>query len=80
MPEFTESHENAMNSVRKYTHNFAKLSESQELLHERFEREFTEYDAMDDLGGVAVYFKRNAFVAFYDYEMQLGHVFTEAVQ
>jgi hypothetical protein len=37
--------------------------------------EQTGWDAREDLGGVTVYFKDNALVAFYDYEQFRGTVF-----
>ena len=37
--------------------------------------EQTGWDAREDLGGITVYFKDNALVAFYDYEQFRGTVF-----
>jgi hypothetical protein len=37
--------------------------------------EQTAWDAREDLGGITVYFKDNALVAFYDYEQFRGTVF-----
>jgi hypothetical protein len=37
--------------------------------------EQTAWDAREDLGGITVYFRDNALVAFYDYEQFRGTVF-----
>ena len=37
--------------------------------------EQTGWDAREDLGGITVYFRDNALVAFYDYEQFRGTVF-----
>jgi hypothetical protein len=37
--------------------------------------EQTAWDAREDLGGITVYFRDNALVAFYDYEQFKGTVF-----
>jgi hypothetical protein len=37
--------------------------------------EQTAWDAREDLGGITVYFKDSALVAFYDYEQFRGTVF-----
>jgi len=49
-----------------------------EVLEERAEaliQEETQYTLREDLGGITVYFKDNALVAFYDYEQFKGTVF-----
>jgi len=49
-----------------------------ELLEERAEALIlaeTAYTAREDLGGITVYFKNGALVAFYDYEQFKGTVF-----
>lgn len=44
-------------------------------LEQRFEAEFTDWDAREDLGGITVYLREGQLVAFYDYEQFCGSVF-----
>ncbi len=77
MRDITDVESNTINSAT-YTHDFEDSyvdSNSINDLQDRFEREFTDYDACDDLGGIAVYFKQDKLVAFYDYEQFKGAVF-----
>jgi hypothetical protein len=46
-----------------------------ELLAEGLVAEATAFTVRKDLGGITVYLKGNALVAFYDYERFVGHVF-----
>ena len=41
--------------------------------------EVTGADVKEDIGGLCVYLLGSEIVAFYDYEMQVGHVFESAV-
>jgi hypothetical protein len=46
-----------------------------EQLAEGLVAEATDFTVRKDLGGITVYLKGNALVAFYDYERFVGHVF-----
>jgi len=71
----------AINSVGpNYSINFTSLEdiaemEDCELLAEGLVAEATAFTVREDLGGITVYLKDNALVAFYDYENLVGHVF-----
>jgi len=72
---------NAINSVGpNYSINFKQFEahdemEDCELLAEGLVAEATAFTVRKDLGGITVYLKDNALVAFYDYENFVGHVF-----
>ena len=68
----------------EYTHNYeaealasfeSSGDDKMEELEQRFEAEFTDYTAREDLGGITVYLKEGRLVAFYDYEQFCGTVF-----
>jgi hypothetical protein len=49
-----------------------------ELIEQELEMRFddsVEYDTVEDLGGINVYFKDNKLIAFYDYEQFVGTYF-----
>ena len=49
-----------------------------ELIEQELEMRFddsVEYDTVEDLGGINVYFKCNKMIAFYDYEQFVGTYF-----
>jgi Mg2+/Co2+ transporter CorC len=69
------------------THNYevealasfaARGDDMMEELTERFGSEFTDYDASEDIGGLVLYRRAGALVAFYDYEQFRGAVLTSA--
>ena len=72
---------NAINSVGpNYSINFTSLEDLAEMedceqLAEGLVAEATAFTVREDLGGITVYLKDNALVAFYDYENLVGHVF-----
>ena len=72
---------NAINSVGpNYSINFTSLEDIAEMedceqLAEGLVAEATAFTVREDLGGITVYLKDNALVAFYDYENLVGHVF-----
>lgn len=84
MFNLTDAQSAQINSA-EYTHDFeaealasyeATGNDLMEELEERFENEFTDYTAREDLGGLTVYLKDNKLVAFYDYEQFKGAVFS----
>lgn len=82
MSKLTESQELAINSLRQYTLDFRNRTESiedLELIADATIMNQTQAKSYVDLGGITVYFKDSKLVAFYDYEMQCGTVFDEAV-
>jgi len=50
-------------------------SEALETQADDYIAEVTGADVKEDIGGLCVYLSGNEIVAFYDYEMQVGHVF-----
>ena len=83
----TEAQSAQINSTEVYTLDYeTEALASYELtgddlmdeLEERADSVITEataYNVREDLGGITVYFKDNALVAFYDYEQFKGTVF-----
>ena len=77
----TLAQSNAINSVGPhYSINFTEFEgcgemEDCEQLAEGLVAEATAFTVRKDLGGITVYLKDNALVAFYDYERFVGHVF-----
>ena len=83
----TDAQSNAINATVNYSINYeaealaSYESTGDDLMDELEERaesiitEATAYTAREDLGGITVYFKDNALVAFYDYEQFKGTVF-----
>ena len=83
----TDAQSAQINATVNYTLNYeaealasynAGEGDLMEELEERAEsiiQEATAYTERDDLGGITVYFKGNALVAFYDYEQFKGTVF-----
>ena len=83
----TDAHSNLINSTVVYTIDYeAEALESfeatgddlMEALEDRADLvilESTAYDTREDLGGLTVYFRAGALVAFYDYERFVGTVF-----
>ena len=80
----TDAQSAQINSA-EYTHDYedealasfeATGDDMMDELEARFESQFTNYDLREDLGGLTVYFKDNALVAFYDYEQFKGAVFS----
>jgi hypothetical protein len=77
----TLAQSNAINSVGpNYSINFKQFEARDEMedceqLAEGLVAEATDFTVRKDLGGITVYLKGNALVAFYDYERFVGHVF-----
>lgn len=84
MFQLTSEQEQMINSVKEYTYDFRDLDFNSEELTVKTELSIynaTQFSKSVDLGGLTVYYnKDNELVAFYDYEMQCGHIFeTEVV-
>lgn len=84
MFQLTSEQEQMINSVKEYTYDFRDLDFNSEELTVKTELSIynaTQFSKSVDLGGLTVYYnKDNELVAFYDYEMQCGHIFeTETV-
>ena len=87
MPNLTDAQSAQINNTEVYTLDYeAEALQSyddtgDDLMDELEVRatnvilEQTNWDAREDLGGITVYFKDNALVAFYDYEQFKGTVF-----
>jgi hypothetical protein len=60
-----------------YSINYSNedYSEALETQADDYIAESTGADVKEDIGGLCVYLLGNKLVAFYDYEMQVGHVF-----
>ena len=83
----TDAQSNAINATVNYSINYeaealaSYESTGDDLMDELETRaestiaDSTAYTAREDLGGITVYFKDNALVAFYDYEQFKGTVF-----
>jgi len=83
----TDADSNLINSTEIYTLDYetealasfeATGDDLMEELEDRADLvilESTAYDTREDLGGITVYFKTGALVAFYDYERFVGTVF-----
>ena len=83
MFQLTSEQEQMINSVTEYAFDFRdkEYSEELEITTELSIYNATQFAKSEDLGGLTVYYnKNNELVAFYDYEMQCGHIFeTETV-
>ena len=78
----TASQEQAINSVTDYSIDYRERSEDEDMLETMADMTIlnaTQFRDFEDLGGLTVYFKEGALVAFYDYEMQCGTVFKDPV-
>ena len=65
-------HEDIVNNA-EWTHNFQDIAteSNEEEMIALFEEEI-DFDTVDDLVGLNVYFKRGELVAYYDYENATG--------
>jgi hypothetical protein len=82
MRQLSEAQELAINSVTDYSIDFRERSEEIDALEIIADMQIlnaTQFRDFADLGGLTVYFKEGALVAFYDYEMQCGTVFKDPV-
>ena len=68
----SDLHEDRVNDA-EHTHDFGDLYDgtNEEEMIALFERDI-DFDAVDDLVGLNVYFKNGKLVGFYDYECAVG--------
>jgi hypothetical protein len=68
----SELHEDIVNNA-EWTHNFQDIAteDNEQEMIALFEAEI-DFDTVDDLVGLNVYFKRGEIVAYYDYENATG--------
>jgi hypothetical protein len=82
MRQLSEAQELAINSVTDYSIDFRERDDDADALELFADMQIlnaTQFRDFADLGGLTVYFKEGALVAFYDYEMQCGTVFKDPV-
>ncbi len=74
--------ERAINTVSEYSIDFQDSDENPEQLELIADAQImnkTQAKYFVDIGGLYVYYKESKLVAFYDYEMQRGTIFEQAV-
>tara|TARA_R110000868_G_scaffold111394_1_gene300881 strand:- start:918 stop:1172 length:255 start_codon:yes stop_codon:yes gene_type:complete len=84
MRRLTDIEENLINT-REYSVDWNEefdeaynRTQRPELIEQELEMRFddsVEYDTVEDLGGINVYFKEDKLIAFYDYEQFVGTYF-----
>ena len=84
MRRLTDTEENMINT-REYSVDWNEefdeaynRTQKPDLISEELEMRFDDsvnYDIVEDLGGVNVYFKEDKLIAFYDYEQFVGTYF-----
>jgi hypothetical protein len=81
MRQLTDTEEKMINSATydvdysdEFDTAYADGKDITEELEMRFDNS-VEYDTVEDLGGICVYFKSNKMIAFYDYERFVGTYF-----
>ena len=78
MFDLTNAQSAQINAVApNYSINYSSedYSEALETRADDYIAETTGADVKEDIGGLCVYLLGSKLVAFYDYEMQVGHVF-----
>ena len=78
MQTLTQAQSNAINNST-YTHNYAFVAGDTDSNNAQFEAD-TGLSNGEDIGGITVYFNsKNELIAFFDYELDGGTVFAQAV-